>query len=594
MLCYKYYISQNNLDLALPKIRWRAMEKKRIIIIGGLSAGPSAAAKARRENEHAEIIMFEKSSNISYATCGIPYALSGVIPDRDKLLVVEANLLRDRFNIDVRLNEEVLEVNPDAKEISTAEGVYSYDSLVFTTGARPNVPPIKNIEKATNWSTCRSLADYDKIMSEGILDTVKNITVLGAGLIGVEVAENIRELGKIVTIVEGGNQILPMWQPKFSKFAQNELESKGVAVVTGHYVKEFELDENKITHVDLGNGSLIETDFVIVSTGIKPNTELLVSKGAETFVNGALVVNEKMETSLPDIYAAGDNVSVKNMQTGENDYFPLGTHSNKEGRTAGANAAGGDEKFKGAYSTSIVKIFDFTLARTGLNKTKLDKLGWDYGTNLIVTGSTPGYYPGQKDIIIEIYYNPKDQSIYGAEAFGEVGVDKRIDVISTAIYAKLKMTDLQHLDLAYAPPYSPAKDPVIVNGFVSSNVFNENYNEISVEELVSEIEKGKNHQLVDVRSNGEVRKTGKIHDAVNINLHDLREKFQELDKDKETVIYCAKGLRGYLAARILSQKGFTNVKNLSGGYKIWDMYISRVNGQETEGSRIKERAQLAF
>lgn len=550
--------------------------KKKIIIIGGLSAGPSAAAKARRESEDAEIIMFEKSPNISYATCGIPYALSGVIPSRDKLLVVEANLLRERFNVDVRLNEEVIDINPDAKEITTSKGIYSYDSLVFTTGARPNVPPIKNIEKGTNWSTCRSLADFDKIMKEGILDSVKNITVLGAGLIGVEVAENISELGKNVTLIEGNKQILPMWQPKFSTFAQSELEAKNINVVTGHYAREFKVNNNKITHIEFGDDNSVETDFVIVSTGIIPNTELLTSKGAKAFVNGALLVNEKMETSIPGIYAAGDNVSVKNMQTGAYDYFPLGTHSNKEGRTAGANAVGGDEIFKGAYKTAIIKIFDFTLARTGLNKKELDKLGWNYGTNLIVAGSTPGYYPGQKDLIIELYYNPEDQTIYGAEIFGEVGVDKRIDVLSTAIYAKLKMTDLQHLDLAYAPPYSPAKDPVIVNGFVSSNVFNDNYAEISVEELTSHVDAEKEIQILDVRNEKELLKSGRIHKAVNISLHELREKHFDLDKDKETVIYCAKGLRGYLASRILTQNGFTDVKNLSGGFKIWEMHNSRI------------------
>jgi NADPH-dependent 2,4-dienoyl-CoA reductase/sulfur reductase-like enzyme/rhodanese-related sulfurtransferase len=544
---------------------------KRIIIIGGLSAGPSAAAKARREDEFAEIIVFEKTSNISYATCGIPYALSGIIPSRDKLLVVEANLLKERFNVDVRLNEEVIDVSPDSKEVTTNKGVYSYDSLIFTTGARANVPPIKNIDKTNNWSTVRSLADFDKIMKVGLLDTVKNITVLGAGLIGVEVAENIKELGKNVTLIEGDQQILAMWQPKFSRIAQNELEFNGINVLTGSYAKQFKIDGDQITHVDLGDGNLIETDFVVVSTGITPNTELLVSKGAKSFVNGALIVNERMETSFPSIYAAGDNVSIKNIQTGEYDYFPLGTHSNKEGRTAGANAAGGDVIFKGAYKTAIIKIFDYTLARTGLNAAMLDKKGLEYETNLIVTGSTPGYYPGQKDIIIEVYYHPEDQRIYGAEIFGEVGVDKRIDVLSTAIYANLKMTDLQHLDLAYAPPYSPAKDPVIVNGFVTSNVFNGTYSEMSVEDLVHEIDKNKDIQIIDVRTAKEAEK-GIIPNAIHIDLHDIRKELPNLKKDQDIVVYCAKGLRGYLASRILEQNGFSSVKNLSGGFKLWEMY----------------------
>ncbi len=545
---------------------------RRIIVIGGLSAGPSAAAKARRENEGANIILFEKSPNISYATCGIPYALSGVIPNREKLLVVEADLLRDRFNIDVRLGEEVLDILPEKKQIVTSKDVYEYDSLVFTTGARPNVPPIKNIDQATNWSTCRSLADFDKIMKEGILDSVKNITVLGSGLIGVEVAENISELGKNVTLIEGNTQILPMWQPKFSNIAQKELERHNINVITGHFAKAFVTENNKVNQIDLGDGQLIDTDFVIVSTGIKPNTEILLNKGADALPNGALKVNERMETSFKNIYAAGDNVSVKNLLTDEFDYFPLGTHSNKGGRTAGANAAGGNEIFKGAYKTAIIKIFDFTMARTGLNKRDLDKLGWEYKTNLIVTGSTPGYYPGQKDIIIEIYYNPTNERIYGAEIYGEKGVDKRIDVLSTAIYAKLKMTDLQHLDLAYAPPYAPAKDPVIVNGFVSSNAFNENYTEISMEELVEYIDNKKDIQLIDVRALSELKEKGKLPNAIHIDLHELRAKLNELDKNKETIVYCARGLRGYVASRILTHNGFTNVKNLSGGFTIWQMH----------------------
>lgn len=551
--------------------------EKRIVIIGGLSAGPSAAAKARRENEEVEIILFEKSANISYATCGIPYALSGVIASRDKLLVVEADLLRTRFNIDVRLEEEVIDVNPETKQITTSKGIYSYDKLVFTTGARPSIPPIKNLKLATNWSACRSLADFDKIMNEGLLDSVQKITVLGSGLIGVEVAENIRELGKEVTLIEGLNQILPMWQPKFSQFAQQEIENNGIKVSKGAFVNELVLEGTQAKQLVLSNGVVIDTDFVIVSTGIQPNTELLTSKGAKSLANGALLVNEKMETSLPDIYAAGDNASILNTQTNEHDYLPLGTHSNKGGRAAGANAIGGNEIVKGGNKTAIIKVFDYTLARTGLNPKELDKLGWEYKTNLIVAGATPSYYPGQKDMVIEIYFNPTDYSIYGAEAFGEVGVDKRIDVLSTAIYAKLGMTDLPQLDLAYAPPFSPAKDPVVVNGFVTSNTINENYKEISVEEVTTKLAGSNDTQLLDVRNFNEINRTGKIDDsAIVIDLDELRYNLNLLDKNKETIVYCAKGMRGYLACRILTNSGFTNVKNISGGFKIWKMSTKKV------------------
>ncbi len=546
---------------------------KKIIIIGGLSAGPSAAAKARRQDENAEIILFEKTKNISYATCGIPYALSGVIEDRKSLMVVEANLLRERFNIDVHLEEEVLEILPNEHIIRTNLSEYNFDKLVYTAGASTFIPPIKNIDKADNWSACRTLEDYDRIMHKDVIEEAKHITVMGAGLIGVEVAENLREAGKQVTLIEGSEGILPMWEGKFRQFAQSTLSEHGIEVITNTFVKEFNLSGNNIKSVQVNDNKAIETDFVIMSVGIRPNSQLLTSKGAEAIGNGAVKVNEKMETSLPDIYAAGDCASIKNSQTGEYDYLPLGTHSNKGGRTAGVNAAGGDEEFKGGYKTAIIKVFENTLGRTGMNPEFMQKNNIDYATNLIAAGATPGYYPNQKDMIVETYYCPKHGTILGCEAFGEYGVDKRIDIMSTAIYAKLKINDLANLDLAYAPPYSPAKDPVIVSGYVSSNVLNGNYSEIDANALKKYIENtpASEYNLIDVRTSREVRAFGKIEHAINIELEQLRTyDLEGIDHSKPTFVYCAKGLRGYLAYLILAEKGFINLKNLSGGYLIWN------------------------
>ena len=441
---------------------------ERIIIIGGLSAGPSAAAKARRENENAEILLFEKGENISYATCGMPYAFSGIIENRKDLIVVDQQLMKDRFNIDVKINEEIINIDTDKKIVYSKNNDYSYDKLIFTTGAKSIVPPIKNIKFATNWSTCRSMVDFDKIMKEGLASCSKNITIIGAGLIGIEVAENLHEAGKKVTLIEGDHQILNMWQSKFGNFAETIFKGEGIDVLTSSIVKEFELDEaGKIIAVKIEGKEAIKTDFVILSVGIKPNTELLLKNGAKHIENGALIVNERMETSIKDVFAAGDNVSIKNLQTNEFDYFPLGTHSNKGGRAAGANAVGKNIVFKGAYKTAIVKVFDYTLARTGLNPKYLIANNIPFKTVLTIAGSTPSYYPNAKDLISEIYYNPETEEILGAELFGEVGVDKRVDVLSTAIYAKLKITDLSQLDLAYAPPFSPAKDPIVVSSFVS-------------------------------------------------------------------------------------------------------------------------------
>ncbi|MEX1382374.1 FAD-dependent oxidoreductase [Lutibacter sp.] len=552
---------------------------KKIIVIGGLSAGPSAAAKARREDENAEIILFEKGANISYATCGMPYAFSGVIEDRSNLIVVQPELLRTRFNIDLRLNEEILKIDTTNKIVFSKKGDYSYDMLVFATGAKSIVPPIKNIEKATNWSTCRSMIDFDKITKEGLASNSKHITVIGAGLIGVEVAENLREAGKEVTLIEGDNQVLNMWQQKFGNFAETVLKEKGIEVLTSSLVSEFELDENwKINGVKIKDGNTIKTDFVILSVGIKPNTDLLLENGAEHINNGALKVNERMETSIKDVFAAGDNVAIKNLQTNQFDYFPLGTHSNKAGRAAGANAVGQNIQFKGAYKTAIVKVFDYILARTGLNPKALQDLKIPFKTVLTVAGATPGYYPNQKDLIIEIYYHAKTEEILGAELFGEVGVDKRVDVLSTAIYAKLKITDLAQLDLAYAPPFSPAKDPVVVSSFVTENMLNNKSVQVSVEELSKFLIENKieEYTLIDVRTAQEYER-GTIPNAINYPLDSLRSDIETIKTlNKPIIIFCQKGLRGYLAELILNHNKINNVVNVAGGFKLWQMYCDKI------------------
>ena len=545
---------------------------KKIIVIGGLSAGPSAAAKARREDENAEIILFEKGANISYATCGMPYALSGVIENREKLIVVKPDLMRERFNINVKLNEEILKIDSQNKVVFSNKGEYTYDKLIFTTGARSIVPPIKGIESSNNWSTCRTMKDFDKISQEALTKDANHITVIGAGLIGVEVAENLIEAGKQVTLIEGGNEILPMWDAKFGHFAKNILKEKGINVITSTLVKEFEVSNNQITNIKLNETESLNTDYVIMSIGIKPNTELLLQEGAEHIGNGALKVNQYMETSLKDIYAAGDNVSIKNLQTNEYDYFPLGTHSNKGGRAAGANSVGQNIRFKGAYKTAIVKIFDYTMARTGMNASALNKLNIPFKTVFTITGSTPSYYPGQTDLMTEIFYDEKTKTILGAELFGEIGVDKRIDVLSTAIFAKLKITDLSQLDLAYAPPFSPAKDPIVVAGFVGENIESDNCNQLNIDDFknyTATNNKG-SYTLLDVRNQDEFIK-GNIPNSINIPLPILRDNLNKLDPNKPIILYCQKGLRGYIARLILKHKHFKQVSSLAGGYKIWKM-----------------------
>ncbi|BDD09234.1 hypothetical protein FUAX_16660 [Fulvitalea axinellae] len=545
------------------------MKQKTIIVVGGLSAGPSAAAKARRMDENARIILFEKTSDISYATCGMPYALSGTIPSRDKLVVVKPELLEKRFRIDVRLEEPVLEIFPEEKKVKTNKGEYAYDSLVFATGSRGAVPPIPGLAEAKNWAHCRTMGDFDALKAKTDDASAKKVAVLGAGLIGVEVAENLKMVGKDVVVLEMAPEVLPAWSPAFGKFAGKVLDESGLVLKTSTKVTSLEVENGEICALVTESGERIECDFLVLATGGIPNTDILKNKGAECVGNGALVVDENMRTSLPGIFAAGDCAVIKHLITKKPAYFPLGTHSNKGGRTAGANATGANERFKGAYGTAIVKLFGHTLARTGMNGAMLDAEGVPYKSTFVIGDATPGYYPGQKPVFLKIWYHADDRRLLGAEAFGEKGIDKRIDVLSVGIYAKLTIDDLPQLDLAYAPPFSPAKDPVVVAGYVAGNASDLGFTEIHPEEF--ETEKPDDAVVLDVRNPKELEATGKIFGAVNIPLDQLRDRLDELDKSKPVFVYCAKGLRGYLGALVLSHNGFEKVYNISGGMTHWKM-----------------------
>lgn len=539
--------------------------KKRIIIIGGLSAGPSAAAKARRTDENAEIILFEKTANISYATCGIPYAFSGKIKDRDKLLVVKPDLLRKRFNIDVHLEEPVINIDPEKHIIYTPKGEYVYDKLVYATGGTAIVPPLEGLEENENWANAKTIEDFDRIIESKALENADNITIVGAGLIGLETAENLVQIGKKVTVIELGKHILGPWDDKFAHMGEKVLEENSVRLELGKKVDKINADNSLV----LNDGTVLVSDFMIMSIGVKPITEMLTSKGAKALPNGALIVNTKMETSLPDIYAAGDCASIPNIVTASEGWFPMGTHSNKGGRVAGANAVGATETFPGGYGTAIMEMFDHTIARTGAGPKMLTKEGIPFESTFIIANSHPGFYPGGKDMFIEIYYTPDTHQILGAELFGEKGVDKRTDVLATAIYAKLTIEDLPNLDLAYAPPFSPAKDPVIVAGFVAQNAQKGLFKEVNVTVAKEAIDNG-DVTVLDVRNPQELENAGVISEnAINLPLDSLREHLSEIPTDKPIYVTCAKGLRGYLASLILAHNGFNNLHNIAGGFTAW-------------------------
>ncbi|MBB6463783.1 FAD-dependent oxidoreductase [Flammeovirga kamogawensis] len=545
--------------------------RKRIIIIGGLSAGPSAAAKARRTDENAEIILFEKTANISYATCGIPYAFSGKIKDRNKLLVVKPELLRKRFNIDVHLEEPVINIDPDNHTVTTFKGEYAYDKLVYATGGSAITPPLNGLEQFENWAHAKTIEDFDRIVKSNALENANNITIIGAGLIGLETAENLVQIGKKVTIVELGKHILGPWDNKFATMGEKVLEDNGLRLELGKKGEKIEKDGTLL----LNDGTSIPTDYLIMSIGVKPITEMLTSKGAKALPNGALIVNSKMETNLPDIYAAGDCASIPNVVTNSEGWFPMGTHSNKGGRVAGANAVGANEHFPGGYGTAIMEMFDHTIARTGAGPKILERENIPFESTFIIANSHPGFYPGGKDMFIEIYYTPETHVILGAELFGEKGVDKRTDVLATAIYAKLTIEDLPNLDLAYAPPFSPAKDPVIVAGFVAQNSQKGLYKEVNVAVAKEVFNTDKEITILDVRNPQELENTGIIHEnALNIPLDTLRDNLEQIPTSKPIYITCAKGLRGYLASLILAHNGFKNLHNIAGGFTAW----KKING----------------
>ena len=535
---------------------------KKIIVIGGLSAGPSAAAKARRTNEHAEILLFEKTKDISYATCGIPYAISGEIKDRNQLLVVKPELLEKRFNIDVHLNEPVILIDKEKQLVYTDNGCYNYDKLIFATGGSAFTPPIPGLKEYSNWAHAKSLTDFDKINSSENFKKAEHVTIVGAGLIGLETAENIRKMGKKVTVIELAKNILTPWGSKFSTFGKKVFEEEGVEIKL-----ETQIDKiNKNGLLELNDGTSLQTSFLIMSIGVRPNTQLLSNIGAETIGNGALVVNHKMETTIPNIYAAGDCAALPHGLTNETAWFPMGTHSNKAGRVAGANAAGGNESFKGGYGTAIMQLFNYTIARTGMGSNELKRKNIAFEKTMIIANSHPGFMGIGKDMFIEIFYEKTTKIIVGAELIGEKGIDKRVDVLATAIYAKLTIEDLSNLDLAYAPPFSPAKDPVVVAGFVAQN-----FHKLAIKEIgPDEIPSLKNTQIIDVRNPSEIENTRLINSSViNIPLDDLRTRIHELDSSKPYLLYCAKGLRGYLASLILHNNNFDNVTNLDGGFTAW-------------------------
>ncbi|WP_094606844.1 Coenzyme A disulfide reductase [Sporomusa silvacetica DSM 10669] len=538
---------------------------KKVLLVGGVAGGASAAARLRRLDETAEIIMFERDQHISFANCGLPYYIGQNIKERSKLLVQTPQSMQERFTIDVRIHSEVTSINPDRKTVtvnSKDKGIYeeSYDYLVLSPGAKAIRPPIPGIDSDKIF-TLRNIPDTDTIKSFIEKQEVEQAVVIGGGFIGVEMAENLKDRGLEVTLVEAAPHILPPFDTDMAVIVEKELEDNNVKLLLNDGVKSFE-DKGSTIEVILNSGKLLTADTVILAIGVTPDTMFLKNSGIELGVKGHILVNEKLETSCPGVYAVGDAIEVVDFVTKQNVAIPLAGPANKQGRIAADNIAGLTSTYKGTQGTSILKVFSLTAASTGSNERTLKRLTIPYKVIYVHPVSHASYYPGALPLSLKLIFNEKG-IILGAQAVGSDGVDKRIDVIATVIRLKGKVSDLAELELCYAPPFSSAKDPVNMAGYVAENVLAGRVETFTYEEL--ENYNKEETQLVDVRTEFEFE-NGHLEGAINVPVDKLRQKLDNLDKNKPILAYCQVGLRGYIASRILTQHGF-NVKNMTGGYK---------------------------
>ena len=548
---------------------------KKVLIVGGVAGGASAAARLRRLDEEMEIIIFERGEHISYANCGLPYYVSGVIAERDALLVQTPEGMRDRFKIDVRIHSEVTRVLPEEKviEVQEANGkVYreSYDHLILSPGAAPLRPPIPGIDDIEALIV-RNVLDIDRIKQ--IVDEQKPQTaaVVGGGFIGLEMAENLQARGVNTTIIEMSNQVMAPLDFEMAAILHEHIFNKGINLVLEDGVKSFAKKENT-TIITLQSGEEIEADLTIMAIGVKPEIKLAKEAGLAIGDLGGIKVNERLQTSDPNIYAVGDAIEVKNLITGQASLIPLAGPANKQGRIVADIIAGRNSQYKGTQGTAIAKVFDLAAASTGINEKMLSKLEIPYEVSFTHSNSHASYYPGSTRVSVKLIFGKSDGRVLGAQIVGSQGVDKRIDDIAGVIRRQGTIYDLQELELAYAPPFSSAKDPVNMAGYVAENIINGDVRIIHWQELRKL--KANDILIIDVRTEEE-RKGKFIPGSVHIPIDNLRDRLSELPKDKDIVVYCEIGLRGYLAYRILTQHGFTRVKNLNGG---WVTYYPAVFG----------------
>lgn len=560
---------------------------EKILIIGGVAGGASTAARLRRMDEDAEIIMFERGEYISFANCGLPYYIGGTIQQRDALLLQTPEDMMKRFNIEVRVKNEVLNINKEKKEVvvkdieNNKEYTESYDTLVLSPGSTPIKPPIEGID-ASNIFTLWNIPDTDKIKEYIDEKKPKKAAVIGGGFIGLEMAENLHDKGMDVSIIEMADQVMAPVDKEMAQIAHNHIRDKEVNLILEDGVKRFKNNKGSTTVV-LQSGKEVEADIIILSIGIKPNSELAKTANLDINKRGGIIVDEHLRTSDKNIYALGDAVEVIDYNTGDKTMVPLAGPANKQGRITANNIVDREEKYKGTQGTSIAKVFDLTVANTGINEKSLQQRGKkyrkDYFVSITHSKSNAGYYPGAIPMTIKTIFDKKGK-VLGVQIVGYNGVDKRIDVFATSIRFGATIYDLKELELAYAPPYSSAKDPVNMAGFTAENILEEDMDVIQWHEI-KDLDKNSSI-ILDVREEIE-RELGYVEGSINISVDELRDRLDELDKDKLIVVYCAIGVRGYIATRILKQNGFKNVKNLSGGYTTYSCMYCQDDGDMCGG-----------
>ncbi|PLR82193.1 CoA-disulfide reductase [Bacillus canaveralius] len=546
---------------------------KKILIVGGVAGGATTAARLRRLDENSTIILFERGEHISFANCGLPYYIGETIKEREKLLVQTVDGMSKKFNLDIRNLNEITKINRDNKTVAVKNLVTnetyeeSYDVLVLSPGAKPIVPPISGMNEADNVFTLRNIPDTDKIKDYIDHQRPKEAVVVGGGFIGLEMAENLVDRGVHVTLVEMANQVMAPLDYEMAAIVHHHLIEKGVNLILEDGVQSF---ENQGRTVILSSGKRINTDFIILSIGVRPENTLAVDAGLSIGERGGIVVNEYLQTNDTNIYAIGDAIEVTDYINKIPAMIPLAGPANRQGRTAANNIYGKKEKYHGTLGTSIAKVFDLTVATTGNNEKLLKRSDIDYKVVHLHPASHAGYYPGAFPIALKLIFDQKSGKIYGAQAVGKDGADKRIDIIATAIKGELTVLDLAELELAYAPPFSSAKDPVNMAGYVASNIIEGDIETVQWHEIDQIVHNG--GLLIDVREPLEIE-NGYIKGSINIPLGEIRNRLHELPKNETIYITCQVGLRGYLASRILVSNGY-KVKNLDGGWKTYSLVIN--------------------